>query len=277
VTANEKFSGEGIVTLADQNYFPGLMLLHRSVQEASPVPIACFDAGLTDDQKAYISGKCPELSVLPLPDTGLLPLIQRTFEAAAPLAKANKRVWPLWSCPVLIANAPFERAFWFDCDVVVLRNLDQLFRFLDDGPVFTPDNLAPGLVPNKPALYELLPIGRPFDPLEPRVNAGISGWDLIRDRAVLEAYIYPIRRACEHARIREAISWHDQGALIWAIQTTGMESCVLKSTIWNLCVIHTSLGESPVAWDDDFLAKVRARVPDANILHWNGMRVPWLV
>lgn len=266
---------QGIVTLADENYFPGLMLLYRSVQEAWPLPIACFDVGLTEQQKALAADQCHELQILPLPDVDLLATIRRIFEAATPLAKQNKRVWPLWICPLLIAAAPFRRTFWLDCDIAVLRNLDQLFRLADDGPVFTPENNAPGVAPNKPELYKLLPIARSFDPLEPRVNAGVSGWDLVRDKEILDAYIYPIECACKDARIREAIAWHDQGALIWAIQKTGMEHRVVNTTRWNLCVIHTALYEQPIPWNDDFLANVRERVPAANLLHWNGARVPW--
>jgi hypothetical protein len=267
--------GHGIVTLADHNYFPGLMLLHKSVQETWPLPIACFDVGITDEQKALAAEKCAGLRILPLPDVDLLTKIRSVFEAAPPLAKRDKRVWPLWICPLLIAAAPFRRVFWLDCDIAVLRNLDQLFRLLDDGPVFTPENNAPAATPNKSELYRLLPIARSFDRLEPRVNGGVSGWDLVRDKEILDAYIYPIERACKDDRVRDSISWHDQGALIWAIQKTGMESRVVKTTSWNLCVIHTGLSDQPVAWNDDFLANVRERVPSANILHWNGSRVPW--
>jgi hypothetical protein len=266
----------GIVTLADYNYFPGLMLLHRSVQETWPLPIACFDAGITKQQKALAAEKCIGLQILPLPDVDLLATIRQVFEAATPLAKHNKRVWPLWICPLLVAAAPFRRVFWLDCDIAVLRNLDQLFQLIDDGPVFTPENNAPAATPNQPDLYKLLPIARSFDPLEPRVNGGVSGWDLVRDKEILDAYIYAIERACQDERIRKAISWHDQGALIWAIQKWGLESRVLDSNRWNLCVRHTSLAARPIPWNDRFLEAVRSEVSDANLLHWNGTRVPWL-
>ena len=264
----------GIVTLADSNYFPGLMLLHRSVRECWPVPIACFDVGLTDEQKR-IARAAPELAILPLPAAGAVATVKAAFENATPLAKTNKRVWPLWICPLLIAAAPFRRVFWMDCDIAVLRNLDKLFAFLDDGPVFTTENNAPEKTPNKPGLYALLPIAQRFDPLAPHVNGGVSGWDLVRDAAVLEAYIHPIMRACEDARVRDAISWHDQGALIWAIQSTGLQARVLASPDWNLCVRHTDLIRHPLPFDEHFLERARRAVPQANLLHWNGVKVPW--
>ncbi len=269
-------ASSGIVTLADRNYFPGLMLLHRSVQQCWPVPIACFDIGLTDEQ-TRLARDAPGLDILPLPQAGLIETVISVLGNAKMLGREDRRVWPLWICPLLIAAAPFRRVFWMDCDIAVLRNLDRLFGFLDDGPVFTPENNNPADTPNKPELYDLLPIARPFDPLEPRVNGGVSGWDLVRDSAVLDAYIYPIARACEDERVRDAISWADQGALIWAIQKCGMEHRVLDSAKWNLCAINTPLSASPIAWDDCFLENVRNAVADANLLHWNGaIKLPWL-
>lgn len=266
---------EGIVSLADEHYFPGLLLLYRSVRECGRVPVACFDAGMTAVQQDFAARKCPGLRILPLPELSTLWTIRNVFDSAPLLAKRNKRVWPLWICPLLIAAAPFRRVFWLDCDIAVLRNLEGLFRLLDDGPVFTPENNAPQATPNRPELYDLLPISRSFDPLEPRVNAGVSGWDLVRDKEVLESYLFPVVRACSDSRVREAISWHDQGALIWAIQKTGLEHRVLKTNEWNLCASRTVLGDCPVPWDEGFLKNLRESIASANIVHWNGTRVPW--
>jgi len=268
--------GAGIVTLADSRYFPGLELLCRSVRESLDVPVACFDLGLDASQLERARRTCPNLSVLPMPATDDMAAVRRAFEGAGPLAKPGKRVWPIWACPFLIAASPFRRVFWIDSDVVVLRNLQGLFALLEDGPVFTPENFAPQVTPNKAALYDLLPIARPFDPLEPRVNAGVSGWDLSRpvDRAALEAYMAAVRAACADRRVAEAISWWDQGALIWAIQRCGLEHRVVDAWSWNMCVKHTRA--SRCGWDDRTLERLRAEVPEANLLHWNGHAPPWM-
>jgi hypothetical protein len=264
----------GIVTLADANYFAGLETLYLSAQESFEVPVACFDIGLTDEQKARAS-RHARLSVLPLPQTQDIERVQRAFSDATPLAKAAKRVWPLWICPFLIAASPFRRVFWLDCDIVVLRSLGGLFRMLDEGPVFTPENLAPEKTPNKPELYELLPIARQFDPLVPTVNGGVSGWDLERDREALQGYMTPVRRACDDPRVRNAISWHDQGCLIWSIQKNGLEHRVLASREWNLCAKHTRAFGKRYAWGPGAFDELRRDVPEANLLHWNGLPVPW--
>ena len=266
-------AGEGIVTLADSNYYEGLELLHRSVNESYPVPIVCFDVGLTAAQLER-SRLLEQLRVVPVTDIPMIAEIRDNLDGGT-LAKPGKRQWPIWICPFLIAASPFRRTFWFDTDLAVLRNLDQLFRMLDDGPVFTPENFAPEATANNPRLYELLPIDTPFDPGEPKINGGVSGWDLLRDREILEAYMYPIRQACRDPRIKAAISWWDQGALIWAIQRTGSQGRVLNTWSWNLCVKHTPAADKHYDWDAGFLDKLRRDVVDANVVHWNGAPVPW--
>ncbi len=265
----------GIVTLADSHYFPGLETLYLSVQQSLDVPVACFDVGLTAEQRAMAARKYPRLSILPIPDTPDIAAVRAAFGEAAPLAKQGKRVWPLYICPFLIAASPFRRVFWVDCDILVLRDLATLFSFLDEGPVFTPENLAPDRSANTPELYALLPIERVFDPARPVVNAGVSGWDLERDRVALDAYMEPIRRACLDLRVRSAISWWDQGALLWAIQKTGLEGRVVASWKWNLCVKHTQARGRTYEWDEGVVEILRREVPEASLLHWNGYAVPW--
>jgi hypothetical protein len=267
-------SDRGIVTLCDANYFPGLLMLHRSVQESHPCMIACYDLGCTEEQRA-IGDRLENLQFLPLPQDPLIEQIKCVMGLSAPLQKLHKRVWPLWICPVLIKHAPFRDVIWMDCDLVVLRDLENLFDQINSGPVFTPENKAPHLTANHPELYDLLPIYRSFDRLLPHVNAGVSGWRKDRDAEAIAAYLRPVERAIADKNVRDAIAWHDQGALIWAIQSCGLENRVAGSATWNLCVDNTPLAGRSLPWNDDFLSVVRAEVPEANIVHWNGNRPPW--
>jgi len=265
---------EGIVTLADHNYFPGLEMLYQSVQQSYSVPIACFDVGLTEEQRAYAQQAYPDLQILPLPQNHAIQTIQNKLNQQT-LKKPGKREWPLWICPFLIAASPFRYTFWLDCDILVLRDLAGLFALLREGPVFTSENLAPEVTANKPALYDLLPISRDFDPNQPAVNGGVSGWDLVRDKAALQAYMYPIEQAWQNPDVKTAISWHDQGSLIWAIQKLGLEKRVQTDLRWNLCVKHTQAFGKKYSWDVAGLEILRNDVPEANLLHWNGTTVPW--
>lgn len=267
---------QGIVTLADANYFLGLQSLYYSIQALADIPVLCFDIGLTTEQQAWIESM-PQLEFAPIPETAEIELIKQQLSGTKLLGKKNKRIWPLWICPWLIAASPFQRTFWLDCDIVVLRNIQQLFNMLDSGPVFTLENHAPQHTPNKAALYDLLPIQHPeFDLLKPTVNGGVSGWDLIRDQEILAAYKYPILQACVDKNIEAAISWHDQGALIWAIQQHALEARVLADTNWNLCVRHTVAWKKKYLWNPkSVIQELRQDVPEVNLLHWNGQKVPW--
>jgi hypothetical protein len=47
----------GIITLCDENYFPGLLMLHQSVQESRPCMVACYDLGMTREQQAIAAAR----------------------------------------------------------------------------------------------------------------------------------------------------------------------------------------------------------------------------
>ncbi|HTD37107.1 MAG TPA: hypothetical protein VK669_06320 [Candidatus Limnocylindrales bacterium] len=265
----------GVVTLCDANYYPGLLALHASVRSSDPCAIVCYDAGLTAEQRADAASR-ERLTILPLPHDPLIGALIDATVGAAPLAKPSKRIWPLWICPLLIRAAPLDDLFWLDCDLLVLRGLDELFAMLDDGPVFTPENKAPAQARNAPRLYELLPIERRFDPALPTVNGGVSGWRRGRDDDALAAYVFPVAAAARDRAVMDAIAWHDQGALIWAIQSLGLEHRVLTSALWNLCVDHADVAPETLRWDDGLLERARAALPEVKLLHWNGRPAPWL-
>lgn len=264
----------GVVTLSDRAYFPGLLALHASIQSSHPCDVICYDAGLTPSQRAE-SEQLPRLRVLDLPDDPLIAEVIEASDRDPALDKPGKRVWPLWICPLLIRAAPLDELLWLDCDVLVLRGLGELFAMVAEGPVFTPENKAPEQCVNDPSLYRHLPIDRAFDPSVPVVNGGVSGWRRGRDDAVIEAYIRPVIAATRSAAIRDAIAWHDQGALMWAIQSLGLEHHVLPTTSWNLSVDHVRLRSRALRWDAGLAERLRAALPDVNLLHWNGRATPW--
>jgi hypothetical protein len=263
-----------VVTLCDSHYYPGLVRLHESIATSFPCQILCYDAGLSAAQREAVSS-LHGITLLELPSDPLIDAVKQATHAAPSLSKPGKRIWPLWICPALINAAPARDVIWLDCDLVVLRGLDEVFRMLEEGPVFTPENKAPDATPNLPRLYELLPISRAFDPRLPVVNGGVSAWRKDRDDEVLQAYLRPVREACHDSDVRNSIAWHDQGALIWAIQSQGLEARVLDSTAWNLSVDNAAVSDALLKWDQGLLPRLRDALPDIGILHWNGRPVPW--
>lgn len=273
---DNKSQDEGIITLADENYFEGLINLYHSVQLSYPTPIICYDIGLTEKQKVWINEHLINLSIKTVPDIQMIRNI-KSYQEKTQLGKKNKRQWALWICPFLIQDSPFTKTFWLDCDLIILRDLESLFLKLNEGPVFTPENLAPELTPNSPSLYKLLPPqNKQFDERKALINAGVSGWDLKRDKVVLNDYASIVKRAFEDEAIKKSISWHDQGALIWAILNNGLENRVEDTWKWNRCVKYTKARGLQFVWEDgSIISELRNRVPEANILHWNGQPVPW--
>ncbi len=264
----------GVVTFCDDHYFPGLLALHASIQTSGPCPVACYVTGLSARQRQSAEG-IENLILLDLPDDPLIGELQRATGDSKPLAKPGKRIWPLWICPLLIRSAPFDDVVWLDCDILVLRGLNELFGRLEHGPVFTPENKAPELTPNPARLYDLLPIARDFDLSRPVVNAGVSGWRRGRDDSALEAYVRPVEAAARDPEVMSAIAWHDQGALIWAIQSLGLEHRVMPSPLWNLCIDNVPLAADALAWDDGLCSRLRLLLPEVRLLHWNGRPAPW--
>lgn len=269
----------GIVTLADANYFCGTRLLALSCE--GQLPIVVYDLGLGPEACAWIEGQAG-IERRPIPDTPLVRAIQARCGDNR-MAKATKREWPLWICPTLIEAAPFERVFWIDSDIVVLRDLAALLESLDQGPVVVEENLAPEACDNPPQLYDLLPIGHPLHGGNRlRLNAGLSGWDRHRDAHLLEAYQFPIRQVFLRGALpREAVRWHDQGCLIWALQQAGYDDRLLRPRRFNLCVQHSALRDQRIAADASdaellaWIAQARDLEREAATVHWNGHPVPW--
>jgi hypothetical protein len=269
--ALESSRAEGIVTLADQDFFVGLVLLYYSVQRDYPTPIVCFDAGLTETQRAWARQHMPTCTICPIPDTED---VRKVREALSGTSENETEEWLLWICPLLIATSPFRRTLWLDCDLVVLSGLGRLFERLDDGPVFTPENHAPELTSNAPELYAHLKIEGLRDGEGPLVNGGVSGWDLVRDSELLSAYRHPVMTATHDAAVRESIRWHDQGALIWAIQSAHAEDRVVEGLEWNLCAKWTDSPTQTYRADAALLDNLRNDYPSAHIVHWNGFSLP---
>ena len=169
-----------------------------------------------------------------------------------------------------------------DADAIVLRGINRMFSLIKKMPFITQENFAPEQTANPPELLEKLPLGHQHPVEDILLNAGVSGWCLDRDRSILEGYNYPIRRIFQAGALsRDAIRWHDQGCLIWALQNACFNSSILRPKQWNCCVKHSHLSGwtiDPRSDDADicrWLKNARQHESDAKIVHWNGHSVPW--
>ena len=273
---------EGVICLADDNYFCGVRLLYHSLEQKRPLTV--YDLGLSDEARAWVDNHA-SINLRPIPQSPLVDSIRRDCGERS-MAKRTKREWPLWICPELILDSPYRRVAWIDADAIVLRGLELFFDLISAGPVVTPENLAPDKTANPAELLDHLPLSRSGSTPVPDIllNAGVSGWCLERDRPLLEAYNYPVRRIFQSKSLHsDLVSWHDQGCLIWALQNAGFDSSILQDSHWNLCVKNSHLSRMPSidrhADDDElrqWLNKARSLESDACIVHWNGHSVPWI-
>jgi hypothetical protein len=270
----------GIITLADDNYFCGTRLLTLSC--AGRLPIIVYDLGLSEGARAWIDAQ-EGVSLRPIPDTPLIRAI-RASPSSRSRPNAMREEWPLWICPSLIQDAPWQRVFWIDSDIVLLRDLEEMLSRLDNAPFIAEETLAPDATDNPEELYTWLPLGGPRDRRNRlRLNAGLSGWDRDRDAHLLDAYQFPIRLIFLAGVLpRDTLRWWDQGSLIWALQQAGYDDTLLQDRRWNLTVGHTALGGLRVAADADdqtllaWIETIRQLEPEAAVVHWNGYNpVPW--
>ena len=77
---------------------------------------------------------------------------------------------------------------WIDADAIVLCGLQGLFRRIARSPFITRENLAPEQTANPSELLHQLPFASGEPASDILLNAGVSGWCLERDRALLEGY-----------------------------------------------------------------------------------------
>lgn len=106
---------EGVVTRADDGTFWSFVLLYLSIQRTYPVPMLCFDYGLTDAQRSWADEHLAACTFATPGDgsTGITPP----------------------------PSDPFGRMLWIAPGHVIRKGLSSLFEALDSGPLWGHDVL----------------------------------------------------------------------------------------------------------------------------------------
>jgi hypothetical protein len=111
------------------------------------------------------------------------------------------------------------------------------------------------------------------------VNSGVLALDKHRDAALLENWIDCVRSAVASPELRAAISYTDQGALIWAIHSAGLAGRVLAEGTWNFPangLAHDRAQQRKRYHPDErLLDELRGDHPGAAIVHWMGEPKLW--
>ena len=161
---------EGVICLADENYFFGVRLLYHSLRQKRPLTV--YDLGLSDKSHQWVSSN-PNVRIRAIPQTALISAIRHACGTST-MQKRTKREWPLWICPELILDAPYRRVAWIDADAIVLRGINRMFSLIKKMPFITQENLAPDQTANPPELFEKLPLGHQNPVEDILLNAGVS-------------------------------------------------------------------------------------------------------
>ena len=70
----EREADEGVICLADDNYFFWVRLLYHSLDQQRPLTV--YDLGLSEESRRWVA-RHPEITIRPIPETPLVQAIRR--------------------------------------------------------------------------------------------------------------------------------------------------------------------------------------------------------
>lgn len=250
---------EGIVTASDAGFFSNLRFLILSLRHWTNYPVVVFDLGLLPTQKDWLNEQSGVVILpMPLTDKWIAPILQEHW-------------WQTWLKPFYVLAAPFDRVLWIDADCVVTGPLEEAFALLDHAPLLVSDRTK-AETRNRPRLYRHLAVPEGHDPESVTVNAGVVGLCKIRDRALLDTWCWGIQWAAQQPKLRELVTFADQGILNWAIVRNSLAGVVQTDTRWNSPCKHEGILLLDGHRDSEsLLSTIRRLHTGATIVHWYGI------
>lgn len=271
-SVNENGS-RGVMTAAGANYFPGLQHLWESISQFAPsCSIACVDLGLNTSQRDWC--RSHDIQLIEMLDVVPIELLD-AFSDKRNRSQTFQQSRLLWPRPWLVDASPFENTLWIDADAIVIRSLSELFPEIEkDVVVFTDANHPPSS-PNHPKLYQLLPV---HEVTAKFVNSGVLGVQRGRDNDLIASWKYCVEQAATRLEVRRLISWHDQGALLWALHKTMRTHLIRQDVTWN-CPPHgfnaSRRSERKRYPRATFLKDLQRDHPEAGIVHYMSRPKLW--
>ncbi|NBQ67386.1 MAG: hypothetical protein EBU46_00570 [Nitrosomonadaceae bacterium] len=261
----------GVITAVDSCYFNALLWWWEAVKRnATTLNVIVYDLGLSYDQKQQAAA------------AGINLVAANPYHFDGPPRNdltAQIPRWELccWMKPFLIKRSPFHNNIWIDVDALIIRSIDELVSLVKQQPFIMPDIYNPDVTPNKPELYQQLPIYAAIDDTV-KINAGIIGINPNRDSQLFDQWIDCCYQALRNPEIRASVSWSDQGALIWALQRSQRQSTtILDAAVRFNCPANFTKGGKEggqrKSYKDSgyqFLEELAVDHPSTNIVHWMG-------
>lgn len=211
-------ANRGIITAADDRYFPGVQMLTAAC--AGRVPLCIYDAGLSLAQRGWCVGRA------------------RVLEFPSPIMPRTVPLWQSWNKPAMFSHSPFQTTLWLDADCLLVGDPTSLFERAEAGP-FGCGVTLPYLRPNKEYLYERFPVPMRL-PQECVVNSGVLGFGRdAQSQALLKAWSDMVQIAAHDEAIRNAFGYVEEGALHWAAETLSISDLCVRIAGWNRFVWTT--------------------------------------
>lgn len=205
------------VTASDSLFFEGTRILQRAVR-ASGNHLRVFNLGLSASQIHKLSSFGADI---------IRPIVSDQIRLV--------RDWKLWIKPLLLEHLPLGEPFvWIDSDAVLLRPKLVEETLKDEHLIISAS--TPGYretCRNLDGLYEHLPIK--FTPSEKTLNAGFLAFDMTKivPVEIFNRWCWATKEALEKPLIRRFVRWHDQGLLLWALNSLGIADLIRSDDIFN--------------------------------------------
>jgi hypothetical protein len=233
-------------------------MLVEAIRANWSYPIACVELDFSAEQLTWC--EINEVRVI------------RKRELEAPSTLWSVEGSGYYAKPYAVLASPWTRTIYLDSDTIPLRNLDRLGDWVEKRAVFTTGSSDGPIVGNSPDLYKILPAGRDPIPAPVVLNSGVLAVDHERDKHLLSLWKHATDWAVTRGDVAGAVSWWDQGTLIWAVQAAGAFENVVTDAAWNFHAIDRF--DTPYL-RDSWLARLTAQYPGVNILHFNARPKLW--
>lgn len=231
---------KGVLTATDSDFFPGLQLLVLSTR--GRVPVAVADLGMTHPQRAW----CEKYAVKVLPNKERLPVAD----------------WRYYIKPILIKNSPFNETLWVDSDCIFVGDPAPLYRIMKNHPLVV-QHWDVDYKPNQDEAYASFNVERGSV-----VNCGVMGFDLCRDKNILDEWIGVVRRVCDDEKLRASVGCYDEGCFHLIVNKMGLQGVPERG--WNRCVTPPSARSA--GW---FVRQMPSPQEGDVIWHFSGPKKPW--
>jgi hypothetical protein len=207
-------AGCGVVTAADDCYFPGLQFL--AVSLADRCPLCVYDLGLAGSQLDWL--RCRGVPVVAVCDDDLV-------------VPRGEPMWQTWNKPVFLGASPFDCSLWIDADCLVVGDLGPLFEAVRFAPlVFRHVDPRVYQPVNSEGLYNRFPVRGS------RLACGVQAAVVGVSQGDPGGLVSEWGRACAmfwEPGLSQLVRCWDQGALLWAVETLGLAELARESGGWN--------------------------------------------